>query len=106
MKKIILKANKAQNFTEYSVMVAFITIAIITLNLYINRGLRGRYADLVDTVTTGAGLTYKQFEVTPETTQSVYSVSESREITQRGGRKTVSFTPGRTFTEITVDSIE
>lgn len=39
---------KAQAVSEYSVFLAILLIAIIAINVYIQRGLQGRYADVVD----------------------------------------------------------
>lgn len=40
--------KKAQSLTEYSVCLAVVLVALITMNLYVKRGLQGRYKDLVD----------------------------------------------------------
>jgi hypothetical protein len=42
---------KAQAVSEYSVFLAILLIAIIAMNVYIQRGLQGRYADVVDSAT-------------------------------------------------------
>jgi hypothetical protein len=42
---------KAQAVSEYSVFLAIFLIAIIAINVYIQRGLQGRYADVVDVAT-------------------------------------------------------
>jgi len=42
---------KAQAVSEYSLFLAIVLIAVIAINVYVKRGLQGRYADVVDTTT-------------------------------------------------------
>ncbi len=37
--------KRAQSLTEYSICLAIILIALITMNVYVKRGLQGRYYD-------------------------------------------------------------
>ncbi len=53
--------NRAQSLTEYSICLAVILIAVITINVYVKRGLQGRYKDLTDYTTTAA-LAPKEYE--------------------------------------------
>ena len=39
---------KAQSVSEYSLFLAIALIAILTMNVYIKRGLQGRYRDIAD----------------------------------------------------------
>ena len=39
--------SRAQCIVEYSICVAAIILAVITIQAYLRRGLQGRYADLV-----------------------------------------------------------
>lgn len=39
---------KAQSFSEYSLFIAIVLIALIVMNVYVKRGLQGRYADVAD----------------------------------------------------------
>jgi hypothetical protein len=39
---------KAQSFSEYSILIVIALIAIIAMNVYVKRGLQGRYADMAD----------------------------------------------------------
>jgi len=40
--------NKAQSLTEYSICLAIVLIALISMNFYVKRGLQGRYKDGTD----------------------------------------------------------
>ncbi|MCX5701730.1 MAG: hypothetical protein NTW64_01965 [Candidatus Omnitrophica bacterium] len=42
---------KAQTISEYSFFIAIAFITILTMNVYVKRGLQGRYADGVDLTT-------------------------------------------------------
>jgi len=52
--------EKAQSVTEYSIFVAIVLLAIITMNVYVKRGLQGRYADVVDVTTNNLNVTAAQ----------------------------------------------
>lgn len=39
---------RAQSVSEYSIFLAIALIAIVAMNVYIKRGLQGRYADITD----------------------------------------------------------
>jgi len=43
-----MKRKSGQSFSEYSIFVAVILLAIIFMNVYVKRGLQGRYADIAD----------------------------------------------------------
>ena len=58
-----LKKRKAQSTLEYAVVVACLTAALITMQIYIKRGMQGRFKDAADeigeqysTVTTNSSL--------------------------------------------------
>lgn len=40
--------KSGQSLTEYSICLAVVLIALITMNFYVKRGLQGRYKDLAD----------------------------------------------------------
>ncbi|MFC1657764.1 hypothetical protein ACFL1D_00045 [Candidatus Omnitrophota bacterium] len=40
--------RRGQSVSEYTICVAVIILAMITIQSYVKRGLQGRYADLVD----------------------------------------------------------
>lgn len=69
--------NKAQSLTEYTVCLVAILIALITINLYVKRGLQGRYKDVVDK-TTVAALASGQYE--PYYDDSSYTNTMGRKI--------------------------
>jgi len=69
--------NKAQSLTEYSICLAVVLIALITMNFYVKRGLQGRYRDLTD-YTTAKALASKQYE--PYYTDSEYTNKMGRTI--------------------------
>jgi len=43
-----MKRKKGQSLSEYSIFVAVILLTIIFMNVYVKRGLQGRYADIAD----------------------------------------------------------
>jgi len=49
-----MRISKAQSVSEYSICVAIIILAIVVMQVYVKRGLQGRYADVVDFATTKA----------------------------------------------------
>lgn len=49
-----MKKSRAQSVSEYSICVVIIILAIITIQVYVKRGLQGRYADIVDFATAKA----------------------------------------------------
>lgn len=53
--------NKAQSLTEYSICLATVLLLLVTINVYIKRGLQGRYKDVTDYATTAISAK-KQYE--------------------------------------------
>lgn len=57
---------KAQTISEYTLFIAIAFIAILTMNVYVKRGLQGRYADGADLATgylsTQVGKDVSQYE--------------------------------------------
>lgn len=49
MKRI--RVSRAQSVSEYSICAAVIILAIIAMQVYVKRGLQGRYADVADFAT-------------------------------------------------------
>lgn len=68
--------KKAQSLSEYSICLAVVLVTLITINVYVKRGLQGRYRDVTDAtisaVSAKAGKTvgrqYEPYYVTAETT--------------------------------------
>lgn len=54
--------NKAQSVAEYSICLAIILLALVTMNFYVKRGLQGRYRDLTDYTTAKATGSLGQYE--------------------------------------------
>lgn len=52
--------EKGQSVSEYSIFVAIVLLVIITMNVYVKRGLQGRYADVVDITTKNLNVTAAQ----------------------------------------------
>lgn len=71
--------RKAQSLGEYSVCIACIVLAITAIQVYVNRGLQGRYADLSDAATDRLG-SINQYE--PYYIDSQEVVSENRTLGQ------------------------
>lgn len=69
--------NEAQSLTEYSICLAIVLIALITMNFYVKRGLQGRYKDLTD-YTTAKALALRQYE--PDYKESEYTNVMGRKI--------------------------
>ena len=44
----MISVKRAQTLSEYSLCLAIALIAIIAMNVYVKRGLQGRYADATD----------------------------------------------------------
>ncbi len=44
----MLLKNKAQSLTEYSICLVAVLLAVMTINLYVKRGLQGRHKDAAD----------------------------------------------------------
>jgi hypothetical protein len=42
---------KAQTISEYSIFIVIALLAIVTMNVYVKRGLQGRYVDGADLIT-------------------------------------------------------
>lgn len=42
---------KGQSLSEYSICIAIVLIALVGINIYVKRGLQGRYKDAVNEVT-------------------------------------------------------
>lgn len=40
--------KKGQSLSEYSIFLAIALVAIVAINVYVKRGLQGRYADVTD----------------------------------------------------------
>ncbi len=53
--------SKAQSVSEYSICVVIIILALVAMQVYVKRGLQGRYAEVVDFATTQAKAD-KQYE--------------------------------------------
>lgn len=56
-----MRRVKAQSTSEYSICVVVIILAVVAMQMYVKRGLQGRYADVVDFTTTQAKA-YHQYE--------------------------------------------
>lgn len=69
--------NKAQNLTEYAICLSLVLIALITMNIYLKRGLQGRYLDVTDYATREAGA-QEQYE--PYYAASEYDTTMGRDI--------------------------
>jgi hypothetical protein len=58
--------SRAQSVSEYSICVVIIILAVVVMQVYVKRGLQGRYAEVVD-FTTDRAQAFKQFEPKEET---------------------------------------
>lgn len=58
-----MRMSRAQSVSEYSICVLIIILATIAMQVYVKRGLQGRYADVTDFVTTQAQLTFPKEQV-------------------------------------------
>jgi hypothetical protein len=74
-----MRILRAQSVSEYSIGVAVIILAIITMHTYVRRGLQGRYADLVDHVAMQASLSSKtQYE--PYYLETDHTIKQDRNV--------------------------
>ncbi len=98
--------KKGQSVSEYSIFVAIVLIAIITMNAYVKRGLQGRYVDVMDStisaVQTQAGQDVpSQYE--PYYTESQATIDAPRNIskTVTEGKATRVLSPDSSVIEST-----
>jgi len=48
VKKAGMLRNKAQSLTEYSICLAVVILAVVTMQVYVKRGLQARHKDAAD----------------------------------------------------------
>lgn len=73
------RIHRGQSLSEYSVLLAIAFIAIVAMNVYVKRGLQGRYADVVDNTTARVSPNISQYE--PYYVESATTVEAPRKIT-------------------------
>lgn len=71
--------NRAQSVAEYSVCLALVLAALLGMQLYVKRGLEGRYKQVVDHATKQA-YTPKQYE--PYYAQDEFTVLQSKRVNE------------------------
>jgi len=69
------RAKRAQSMAEYSVCLALVLAALLGMQLYVKRGLQGRYKELVDHAAKQAA-SPKQYE--PYYVQDKFKVRQSK----------------------------
>jgi len=47
----MIRAKKAQSVSEYTIGIAVVLLAILAMNVYVKRGLQGRYIDVAEFAT-------------------------------------------------------
>jgi Flp pilus assembly pilin Flp len=85
--------NKASAFMEYAIILAVVGAVLITMNIYMKRGVQGRIKDMADNFI-NAGESAQVVEIDPEvkTTSESNVVSDSTltdETAIGGGKRTV-----------------
>jgi len=77
-----LRKLRAQSLVEYIIFLAVIVLAAIVMQVYVRRGLQGRYAEVVDFATTKAQAP-RQYE--PANKQEDFKVTQSTDAKERIG---------------------
>lgn len=87
--------SRAQSVAEYSVCLALVLAALLGMQIYVKRGLQGRYKELVDhaakQAASAAQLTTNPTQYEPYYVQDQFTVSQSKitnERTSYGGQTT------------------
>jgi len=71
----VIGMRKAQSVAEYSICLALILAALLGMQLYVKRGLQGRYRELVDHAAKQSA-SPKQYE--PYYVQDQFTVNQSK----------------------------
>jgi len=94
----IAEMSRAQSVAEYSVCLALVLAAVLGMQLYVKRGLQGRYKELVDhaakQASSVAQLTTNPKQYEPYYVQDQFTVSQSKitnESTNYEGQTTRDF---------------
>lgn len=74
-----MKRNRAQSIGEYTVCLAVVLAALLSMQVYVKRGLQGRYKDVVDDATKQA---YPLMQYEPYYVQDEYKVNQSRSLNE------------------------
>lgn len=85
-----MRMSRAQSVSEYSICVVIIILAVITMQVYVKRGLQARYADMVDFATKQAQA-HPQYEpyYQKEDMGFTQDVNEKKEVSLGGQVKRV-----------------
>jgi hypothetical protein len=75
-----LRKLRAQSLSEYIIFLTVIILAAIVMQVYVRRGLQGRYAEVVDFATTKAGA-FRQYE--PGNQQEDFKVTQSTDAKEK-----------------------
>lgn len=92
--RILMKQKKAQSTLEYAVVITAIVAALVTMQIYIKRGLQGRMRQSADSI----GEQYAPTNTTLDTTINFSSNSITTSTTEEKD--------GTTTTTATVESLE
>lgn len=98
--------HKGQSLSEYSLLIAIVLVTLIAMNVYVKRGLLGRYRDLVD-FTARTATAQRQYE--PYYVESQYTTtmqSETEEQLRLGGSVRKDLPRGRNYMASSGRSIE
>lgn len=105
----MMRRHRGQSLGEYSLFLAIALIAIVTMNVYVKRGLQGRYADVMDAainaVRTKAPDAGTQYE--PYYLDSGTNINVPRNITETiGNRASITRSLSADSIGVTSESVE
>ncbi|MBU0504005.1 MAG: hypothetical protein ABH882_02085 [Candidatus Omnitrophota bacterium] len=92
------KRNKAQNLSEYAIILGLVSVALITMQVYMKRGVQGKLRDLADQISPTQyerGNTTANYDITrtsrvEETQGRTAYTRDILEATTRTGTETVT----------------
>ncbi len=91
--------NKAQNLSEYAIILGMVSLALIGMQVYIKRGMQGRLKDLSKQIssaqyergnTTASYATTRTTDVTEAQDRLTYTRNITDDTTSRTGTETVT----------------
>lgn len=78
------KKNRAQNLSEYAIVLGLVSLALVGMQLYIKRGMQGRLRDLANQISP------TQYE--RGNTEANYTTTRASNVTEAQARTTFSRT--------------
>jgi Flp pilus assembly pilin Flp len=95
----MLRKNKAQNLSEYAIILGMVSVALFAMQVYMKRGVQGKLKDLANQISSeqyDRGNTDSHFDITRDTTftetqgRTSYTRDVAKDTTTRTGYETVT----------------